>query len=99
MLTQPAFASIFGLCVGAGVISILLILSRFASKNNPYQHLIFGYLGFIASTVVGVVLLFVYYRLMRETFVWFGVSLVGGFFAGLIVYAVQNIRSMSDGKK
>lgn len=98
-LNHALIAIICGLLAGVGVASPLFIFPTFASKDNPYQSIIWGYAGFFVSSAAGAIALYLYYYFVKTTFVWFGVSLTGGFFIALFGYFVQNIDKLSNGKK
>lgn len=92
-------AVICGLFVGVVVALSLFIFPMFASKSNPYQSIIWGYVGFMVSSALGGLALFLYYYFVKSNFVWFGVSLAGAFLMVTLWYFVQNIDKLSNGKK
>ncbi|MBK5211681.1 MAG: hypothetical protein JJE36_05140 [Coriobacteriia bacterium] len=96
ILEQPAIACFFGLFTGALMILILAVFANIASEKNPTASMALSMMGVILSTAFGIGILFVYKWLASQGFVWFGIATIVGYFVGLGVYTVQNIRKMSD---
>ena len=92
-LDQPVTAAVLGVIAGLGIVGILLIFPKLAKPSNPMGGMAASFAGVLASTLVGIVVLYVYSTLADGGFVWFGVSTVTGYFVGLMIYTVVVIRS------
>lgn len=90
ILDQPVIAVITGLIAGGIVVAVLLFFPRFAPKDNPNLAMAYGYAGLGASTVLGIAVIFLFYKLARSGFIWFGVSVIVGYLLGLVAYILQN---------
>lgn len=53
----------------------------------------------MASTALGMAFLGAYRLFFESTFVWFGGAMMIGYISGLIVFFVQNMKQLSNGKK
>lgn len=82
-----------------GILSGLLIVFTlikiaFSGESDmiPEKRVALGYGGLIASTVLGLGVIYGYYLVSDSGFVWFGVTTLLAYLAGLLLFAFQNIR-------
>lgn len=69
-----------------------LIKIAFSDPNAiPEKRMALSYAGLIASTLLGLGIIYLYFRFSSSGFVWFGVTTLLAYLAGLLVYAFQNI--------
>lgn len=78
------------------MIVILVALPHLAPADKPVARMAFGIAGIILSMIFGLGILYAYKRFVGTGFVWFGIATIAGYFIGLGIYTVQNIRKMSD---
>lgn len=58
-----------------------------------------NYVGLFASTILGLGIIFLYFKISTTGFVWFGVSAILSYMAGLGLYAVQNISKLTKSSR
>ncbi len=95
VLATPAVAVTLGVIVGAGLMAPLLWSSRFAYSEKPDRALYAAMVSSMGGVLVGAGILYGYYALAKEGFVWFGPSLIAGFVLGLGVVTILLMRRMA----
>jgi len=95
LMAVPAVAITLGAIFGVGLIAPLFWASRFATAEKADFALVATMVSSMGGLIVAGAVLFGYRQLAADGFVWFGVSVVGGFMVGLGVAAVVMLRRLA----
>jgi len=89
---KPFIAVILGVLAGLIAFACNVLIPRHPNAKDPNKQLVYSYGGLLASTVVSIIALILFYLLFEPSFVWFGVALCATFILGLTMYFLQNIK-------
>ncbi|MCL2024654.1 MAG: hypothetical protein FWG78_02595 [Coriobacteriia bacterium] len=97
----PLLATIAGIIAGLIAVACNVFIPRLPQADTPHKRMAYSYIGILVSMMFSVVALMLYWWLFNPSFVWFGVSLCVAYIVGLMVYFLQNVRTLKRnlGKK
>lgn len=91
ILDQPLIAVILGILSGLLLVFTLFAISQKSKDAIPEKRMALAYMGLMASTLLGLGLIYLYYLFSGPGFIWYGITTLLAFMVSLLVYAFQNI--------
>ncbi|MCL2491506.1 MAG: hypothetical protein FWE87_01995 [Coriobacteriia bacterium] len=96
---KPFIAVILGILAGLVSFACNVVIPKLPAAKNPEKQLVYSFGGLLASTIISIVALLLYWLFFESTFVQFGVALCVTFIIGLMVYFLQNINVLKKTRR
>jgi len=98
---KPLVSAILGVVAGLISFGCSVVIPIRVPATDTHRRIVAGYVGLLVSTVFSIVALVAFWYYFKDSFVWFGVSLVVTYIVGLMAYFVQSVKmwKSNSGKK